>query len=126
TFDESWYRDLNRNFNGAFYCVAPEFLRKDFLDSLQMNAGAFDCWAMGLLLYRLCTKKTLNLAKSVGEYSELIYSGALRNHIWDQVDENVPNFHFNFLIKHLLQPDEKIRIKFWPALNYANYIRLQN
>ena len=121
-FDVNWYQDLMRYFNGAFTCVAPEFFTKDFRRSLA-GSQAFDCWALGHMLYRIYTGKLLDIAKSVGTYCDSIYSGQLSEVINCQIEKSVKDHRLKFLISSMLQPDYKKRVNLFNAIEYANYLR---
>jgi serine/threonine protein kinase len=121
-FDEGWYQDLIRYFNGAFTCVAPEFFTKDFLRSLQ-GSQSFDCWALGHILYKMYTGKNINLATSVGQYCELIYRNRLENEIRSKINANVKDSRMSFLISSMLAPDYKKRVSLFSAIAYANLLR---
>jgi serine/threonine protein kinase len=116
--DGGWYRDLMRYFNGAFSCVAPEFFTKDFQRALEY-AGAFDCWGLGLLLYRLCTGKALLDVSSVGAYCELIHSGKLAALIDAGIRSHVGDHRLQFLLRSMLQPDFRRRVNLFSAIAYA-------
>ncbi|OIJ39743.1 protein kinase domain-containing protein [Massilia timonae] len=124
-FDESWYQDLIRYFDGAFTCVAPEFFRKDFLRSLQ-GTQSFDCWALGHILYKIYTGQTLNLANSVGDYCDLIYSNKLERELRIQIDSHVQEPRMHFLISSMLVPDHNKRVGLFSAIEYANLLRKKN
>jgi serine/threonine protein kinase len=122
SFDESWYRDLIRYFNGAFTCVAPEFFTRDFLRSLQ-GSQTFDCWALGNILYKIYTGKTIDIAHSVGDYCKSIYGNTLEFEIRSQINSNVDDHRMRFLIRSMLTPDHKKRISLFSAIAYANLLR---
>jgi hypothetical protein len=123
--DTDWYRDLMRYFNGAFSCVAPEFFTKDFRRALE-SPGAFDCWALGLLLYRLCTTEPLLDVDSVGEYCDLIYSRQLGRLIDSRIRTNVPDDRLRFLLTSMLQPDYRERVNLFIAIEYAGCLRRED
>jgi hypothetical protein len=114
-----------RHFNGAFTCVAPEFFTKDFAQSLQ-GSQAFDCWALGLILYRIYTGKSLIIADSVGAYCDLIYSNRLEAHLDSQIQAEVADPRLKFLIVGMLQPSYRKRVDLFNAVEYANCLRRQD
>jgi len=119
TFDADWYRDLMRNYNGAFTCVAPEFFTKRFWTSLAYAPQAFDCWALGLLLYRICVGESMNIAATAGEYCDLIHSNLLLPRIIAQIAANVADPRLQFLLTSMLQPDYRSRVELFSAIEYA-------
>jgi serine/threonine protein kinase len=111
TFDEDWWKQVQRRFNGAFYCVAPEFFSPDYFKTL-VSSGTTDCWALGLLLYRMCTGKTITVAGSIGEYVDNIRTGQLQRTIAAALKENIKDYYVRYLIESMLKikPSERINM----------------
>ncbi|GAA0435567.1 hypothetical protein ACFOY5_11210 [Massilia aurea] len=122
SFDTEWFLDAGRTFNGAFSCVAPEFFLRDFIATLK-GSQAFDCWAMGQLLYRIYTGESLKIADSVGEYCELIYSKALDRLIFSQIYDKVDNAGLRFIISSMLKCRVAERVNLFSAIAYINCLR---
>lgn len=125
TFDEHLWQDFRRRYSGSFYSLAPEFFSSNYNQIIQ-SPGVFDCWALGLLLFKIATGTLLQIADSVGEYVELIHADELQLKIENQINLKCDNYYLKFLLNAMLRVDVSQRLSLRNVIEYANQLYNEN
>jgi len=121
TFDADLWSDHHKRFAGSFYSLAPEFLTDRYTAAMQ-SPGKVDCWALGLLLYKMTTGQLLNVADSLGHFAADIGNGSLQRRIDQSIDQNISGYHLNKLQKLMLRVSTAERINLMTATSFIGQL----
>lgn len=125
TFDADLWSDHLKRFAGSFYSLAPEFLTDGYTAAMK-SPGKVDCWALGLLLYKMATGQLLKVADSLGHFAADISNGSLQRRLDQAVDQSIKNYHLNMLQKLMLRVSPANRINLVSATSFMGQLYNQS
>lgn len=121
TFDADLWSDHHKRFAGSFYSLAPEFLTDRYTAAMQ-SPGKVDCWALGLLLYKMATGQLLNVADSLGQFAADISNGNLQHRLDQSIDQSIKNYHLKKVQKMMLRVSPAERIDLVSATSFIGQL----
>lgn len=121
TFDADLWSDHHKRFAGSFYSLAPEFLTDRYTAAMQ-SPGKVDCWALGLLLYKMTTGQLLNVADSLGHFAADIGNGSLQRRLDQSIDQSIRGYHLKKLQKLMLRVRPAERINLMTATSFIGQL----
>ena len=124
-FDAELLSDHHKRFAGSFYSLAPEFLTDGYTAAMQ-SPGKVDCWALGLLLYKMVTGDLLNVADSLGQFAADISNGSLQRRLDQSIDQSIMGYHLKTLQKLMLRVSPAERIDLATATSFIGQLYNQD